>query len=104
MIERELARWAVSPRTVRDLLRPFLAGVLLRPHTWQGSGLDTNPRNPRSPGSVFVVPKRTLHKPSSEDGSAVLLVEPTGTLSVGDSHDEVPDYVDVTTGYAVGTE
>jgi hypothetical protein len=31
----------------------------------------------------------------------VLLVEPTGTLSVGDSHDEVPDHVDVTTGHKI---
>ena len=28
----------------------------------------------------------------------VLLVEPTGTLSVGDEHDEVPEHVTVTTG------
>ena len=52
-------------------------------------------------GSVFVVPRGTFHKPSSEHGAAVLLVEPTGTLSVGDAHDEVPEHVDVTTGHPV---
>lgn len=52
-------------------------------------------------GSVFVVPRGVFHKPSSRDGAAVLLVEPTGTLSVGDAHDEVPDHVDVTTGHPI---
>lgn len=52
-------------------------------------------------GSIFVVPRGIFHKPSSKQGAAVLLVEPTGTLSVGDSHEEVPDYVDITTGHPV---
>jgi mannose-6-phosphate isomerase-like protein (cupin superfamily) len=52
-------------------------------------------------GSVFVVPKGVCHKPSAPDGAVVLLVEPTGTLSVGDEHDEVPDHVDETTGHPV---
>ncbi|MET0135644.1 MAG: cupin domain-containing protein [Kibdelosporangium sp.] len=52
-------------------------------------------------GSVFVVPRGTYHKPSSTAGASVLLVEPTGTLSVGDSHEEVPDHVDVTTGHLI---
>ena len=50
-------------------------------------------------GSVFVVPKGTEHKPSSSDGAAILMFEPTGTLSVGDRHDDVPDHVDATTGH-----
>jgi mannose-6-phosphate isomerase-like protein (cupin superfamily) len=50
-------------------------------------------------GEVYVVPRGTFHKPSSADGAAVLLVEPSGTLSVGDEHDEVPDHVDATTGH-----
>ncbi|GAB3732354.1 cupin domain-containing protein [Amycolatopsis oliviviridis] len=49
-------------------------------------------------GSVFVVPRGTFHKPSSVDGASLLLFEPTGTLSVGDRHDEVPDHVQVTVG------
>ncbi|GAA3010954.1 cupin domain-containing protein [Actinokineospora diospyrosa] len=52
-------------------------------------------------GSLFVVPRGTYHKPSSRNGAQVLLVEPTGTLSVGDDHDEVPGHVDVTTGHAL---
>jgi mannose-6-phosphate isomerase-like protein (cupin superfamily) len=52
-------------------------------------------------GQVFVVPKGTFHKPSSKAGASVLLVEPAGTLSVGDAHDDVPGHVDVTTGHLV---
>jgi mannose-6-phosphate isomerase-like protein (cupin superfamily) len=52
-------------------------------------------------GSVFVVPRGIFHKPSSKNGATVLLVEPAGTLSVGDRHDDVPDHVDVTTGHLV---
>jgi mannose-6-phosphate isomerase-like protein (cupin superfamily) len=51
--------------------------------------------------SAFVVPRGVWHKPSSPDGSVVVLVEPTGTFSVGDAHDEVPEHVDATTGHAV---
>ncbi|UOX88940.1 cupin domain-containing protein [Amycolatopsis sp. FBCC-B4732] len=50
---------------------------------------------------AFVVPKGVHHKPSSKAGASVLLVEPAGTLSVGDDHDEVPGHVDVTTGHLV---
>ncbi|HEX6360590.1 MAG TPA: cupin domain-containing protein [Actinophytocola sp.] len=52
-------------------------------------------------GELFVVPRGVFHRPSSSDGAVVLLVEPTGTLSVGDDHDEVPDHVTVTTGQPV---
>jgi mannose-6-phosphate isomerase-like protein (cupin superfamily) len=52
-------------------------------------------------GHVFVVPQGVYHKPSSRGGATVLLVEPTGTLTVGDDHDEVPAHVDVTTGHAL---
>jgi mannose-6-phosphate isomerase-like protein (cupin superfamily) len=50
-------------------------------------------------GEVFVVPRGVFHKPSSADGAAVLLVEPAGTLTVGDEHDDVPDHVDATVGH-----
>ncbi|WUH94113.1 cupin domain-containing protein [Streptomyces sp. NBC_00433] len=50
-------------------------------------------------GSVFTVPRGTGHRPSSPSGASILLFEPTGTLTVGDSHDEVPDHVDATTGH-----
>jgi mannose-6-phosphate isomerase-like protein (cupin superfamily) len=52
-------------------------------------------------GSVLTVPRGTEHKPSAADGAAILMFEPTGTLTVGDRHDEVPDHVDATTGHAL---
>ena len=52
-------------------------------------------------GSVFTVPRGTEHKPSAPTGAAILLFEPTGTVTVGDRHDEVPDHVDATTGHAL---
>lgn len=49
-------------------------------------------------GDVFVVPKGMPHKPSSPGGS-VLMFEPAGTLSTGDSHEgEIPGHVHSTTG------
>ncbi|MFF4778133.1 cupin domain-containing protein [Microtetraspora fusca] len=50
-------------------------------------------------GSVFVVPRGVEHRPSSPHGASILLFEPTGTSSVGDRHDEIPDHVDATTGH-----
>jgi mannose-6-phosphate isomerase-like protein (cupin superfamily) len=52
-------------------------------------------------GSVYVVPRGTYHKPSSKEGATALLFEPTGTLTVGDDHEELPDHVDVTVGHRV---
>ncbi|MET9629395.1 cupin domain-containing protein [Lentzea sp. NPDC006480] len=50
-------------------------------------------------GAVFTVPRGTFHRPSAPSGARVLLFEPTGTSTVGDRHDEVPDHVDATTGH-----
>ncbi|ACU37237.1 cyclic nucleotide-binding protein [Actinosynnema mirum DSM 43827] len=50
-------------------------------------------------GSVFVVPRGAEHKPSSAEGATILMVELTGTLTVGDRHDPLPGHVDVTTGH-----
>ncbi|WP_369234536.1 cupin domain-containing protein [Streptomyces sp. R21] len=52
-------------------------------------------------GSVFTVPRGTEHKPSAPSGASILMFEPTGTLTVGDRHDEIPDHVDATTGHAL---
>ncbi|MEV4536506.1 cupin domain-containing protein [Asanoa sp. NPDC049518] len=54
-----------------------------------------------SPGDVFTVPRGTEHKPSSEGGASILMVEPTGTITVGDRHETVPDHVDATPGHAL---
>ncbi|MFE2011444.1 cupin domain-containing protein [Streptomyces sp. NPDC059491] len=52
-------------------------------------------------GAVFTVPRGTEHKPRAPFGASILMFEPTGTLTVGERHDEVPDHVDVTTGHAL---
>ncbi|MEV0638193.1 cupin domain-containing protein [Streptomyces sp. NPDC050619] len=53
-------------------------------------------------GSVFTVPRGTEHKPYAPAPTAILVFEPTGTFSVGDRHDDVPEHVDATTGHALG--
>ncbi|MFI7598788.1 cupin domain-containing protein [Actinoplanes sp. NPDC049681] len=50
-------------------------------------------------GDVFTVPRGVEHRPSSAAGAAILMFEPSGTLTVGDRHDGVPDHVDATTGH-----
>ncbi|MGY5047452.1 cupin domain-containing protein [Streptomyces sp. 900105755] len=52
-------------------------------------------------GSVFTVPRGTEHKPYARVPTEILLFEPTGTLTVGDRHDEVPGHVDATTGHVL---
>ncbi|MBT2438589.1 cupin domain-containing protein [Streptomyces sp. ISL-36] len=52
-------------------------------------------------GSVLTVPRGVEHRPSAPSGATILLFEPTGTLSVGDRHDEIPGHVDATTGHAL---
>ncbi|MEU3841437.1 cupin domain-containing protein [Streptomyces sp. NPDC028635] len=53
-------------------------------------------------GSLFTVPRGTEHKPYAPGPAEILLLEPSGTLTVGDRHDEVPAHVDATTGHALG--
>ena len=52
-------------------------------------------------GAVFVVPRTTWHRPYSTAGASLLLFEPSGTSSVGDRHDEVPDHVEATSGHVL---
>src|SRR5216684_1706145 len=50
-------------------------------------------------GEMFVVPKGTLHKPSSPGGS-ILMFEPSGTSTTGDRHEgDIPSHVDSTAGH-----
>jgi mannose-6-phosphate isomerase-like protein (cupin superfamily) len=49
-------------------------------------------------GEVFVVPKGTVHRPSSPGGS-ILMFEPSGTSTTGDYSGTLPDHVDSTTGH-----
>jgi mannose-6-phosphate isomerase-like protein (cupin superfamily) len=49
-------------------------------------------------GDIFVVPKGVEHRPSSP-GGAILMFEPSGTLTTGDRHEgAIPAHVDSTTG------
>ncbi|XRQ06944.1 cupin domain-containing protein [Actinomadura welshii] len=50
-------------------------------------------------GSVFVVPRGVEHRPSSPGGASILIFEPSGTVSVGDRHEDVPSHIDATTGH-----
>ncbi|MFJ3788523.1 cupin domain-containing protein [Kitasatospora sp. NPDC090091] len=50
-------------------------------------------------GAVFTVPRGTEHKPHAPTGAAILMLEPSGTPTVGDRHDPVPAHVDATTGH-----
>jgi mannose-6-phosphate isomerase-like protein (cupin superfamily) len=52
-------------------------------------------------GSVFVVPCGVAHRPSSPGGAAILMFEPTGTSTVGDRHDVIPEHIDETIGHAL---
>jgi mannose-6-phosphate isomerase-like protein (cupin superfamily) len=52
-------------------------------------------------GDVFTVPRGTEHKPSSPGGAQILMFEPTGTPTVGDRHEEIPEQVDATSGHAL---
>lgn len=47
---------------------------------------------------AFVVPRGIEHCPESTGGAAVMLLEPTGTLSTGDFGGDVPDHITSTTG------
>lgn len=52
-------------------------------------------------GTVFTVPRGVEHRPFAPVPTQLLLFEPTGTLTVGDRHGEVPGHVDVTTGHGL---
>ncbi|MBW1600017.1 cupin domain-containing protein [Streptomyces sp. JJ38] len=47
---------------------------------------------------VFVVPRGVEHRPVSEGGATLMLLEPTGTLTTGDYAGEVPGHITSTTG------
>ena len=50
-------------------------------------------------GDTYVVPKGVSHRPSSP-GASILMFEPTGTMSTGDSGGgDIPEGVDKTTGH-----
>ncbi|GAA1159077.1 mannose-6-phosphate isomerase-like protein (cupin superfamily) [Kitasatospora gansuensis] len=52
-------------------------------------------------GAVFTVPRGTEHRPVAPSGASILMFEPTGTLTVGDRHEEIPGHVDATIGHPI---
>ncbi|MGC0401998.1 mannose-6-phosphate isomerase-like protein (cupin superfamily) [Streptomyces sp. SAI-126] len=51
--------------------------------------------------SVFTVPRGIEHKPYAPVPTDILVLDPTGTATVGDRHDEIPAHVEATTGHAL---
>ena len=55
-------------------------------------------------GDTYVVPKGVPHRPYSP-GAAILMFEPTGTLTTGDSEEgDIPDGIDSTTGHELNPQ
>jgi mannose-6-phosphate isomerase-like protein (cupin superfamily) len=54
------------------------------------------------PHDTFVVPRGVEHKPVSPGGASVLMVEPAGTVNVGDRHEELPGHIAASTGTPFG--
>jgi mannose-6-phosphate isomerase-like protein (cupin superfamily) len=52
-------------------------------------------------GDIYTVPRGVLHKPSSP-GGAIMMFEPTGTVTTGDRHEgDIPGHVDSTVGHDI---
>jgi mannose-6-phosphate isomerase-like protein (cupin superfamily) len=54
------------------------------------------------PHDTFVVPRGVEHRPVAPGGAVVLMVEPAGTVNVGDRHEELPAHISATTGALPG--
>ena len=51
-----------------------------------------------TPGCVFVVPRGVYHRPFSDGGASIVVIDPAGTPTTGDSHDAIPDHIKTHTG------
>ena len=51
-----------------------------------------------APHEVYVVPRGLEHKPVSRGGASALMVEPSGTVNVGERHEELTEGIGATTG------
>ncbi|GAA3545422.1 cupin domain-containing protein [Kribbella ginsengisoli] len=49
-------------------------------------------------GSLFVVPKGIYHRPFSDGGAQILVMDPANTPTTGDTHDPLPDHIQTHTG------
>jgi mannose-6-phosphate isomerase-like protein (cupin superfamily) len=47
------------------------------------------------PGELFVVPRGVEHCPRSDEGAEILLIEPRGTLNVGDADVEAEPEIEI---------
>jgi mannose-6-phosphate isomerase-like protein (cupin superfamily) len=52
-------------------------------------------------GAVFTVPHGVEHKPFSAGSAAILMFEPSGTVTVGDRHEALPGHVRASSGHAL---
>jgi mannose-6-phosphate isomerase-like protein (cupin superfamily) len=48
---------------------------------------------------AYVVPRGVEHRPVSDSGARLMLLEPADTLNTGDYEGEVPDHITPTTGF-----
>jgi mannose-6-phosphate isomerase-like protein (cupin superfamily) len=54
-----------------------------------------------SPGQVFVVPRGVYHRPFSDTGASIVVIEPAGIPTTGDRHDPIPGHITTHTGLEV---
>ena len=54
-----------------------------------------------SPGQVFVVPRGVYHRPFSDAGASIVVIEPAGIPTTGDSHDPLPSHIKTHTGISL---
>jgi mannose-6-phosphate isomerase-like protein (cupin superfamily) len=68
-------------------------------------GIDLRDPDERSvtlcPGSVFVVPRGVEHRPFSDGGASIVVIEPAGIPTTGDRHEPIPDHLKTHTGIAL---
>jgi mannose-6-phosphate isomerase-like protein (cupin superfamily) len=55
----------------------------------------------RSPGQVFVVPRGIYHRPFSDAGASIVVIEPAGIPTTGDDHEPIPDHISTHTGLEI---
>jgi mannose-6-phosphate isomerase-like protein (cupin superfamily) len=53
------------------------------------------------PNAVFVVPKGVEHRPFSDGGASIIVIEPAGVPTTGDRHDPIPEHIQTHTGISL---
>ncbi len=49
-------------------------------------------------GSLFVVPKGIYHRPFSDEGAQIMVIDPANTPTTGDTHDPLPEHIETHVG------